>query len=229
MKVGGNYYFYQNDHLGTPQKLTAVNGAIIWSAKYSSFGETEVDTSSSITNNLRFPGQYYDQETGLHYNYLRYYDPIIGRYIRNDPIGFIGGVNMFVYVQNSPVKFIDPLGLKEICIPAVSNKTEWEFHQIGKPEWELASQDVQTTDIHAGTVGICYWRKVERGYKTRVVTPVKLCFDTCEGNIYYKFEYSKQKKLYEDDEREIAYDQNFAKWIPQESAFWIPICEHEKY
>ena len=67
MKVGGQYYFYQNDHLGTPQKLTAVNGAVVWSAKYSSFGEAEVDISSTITNNLRFPGQYFDQETGLHY------------------------------------------------------------------------------------------------------------------------------------------------------------------
>jgi YD repeat-containing protein len=60
MKVGGQYYFYQNDHLGTPQKLTAVNGAVVWSAKYSSFGEAAVHPSSTIVNNLRFPGQYFD-------------------------------------------------------------------------------------------------------------------------------------------------------------------------
>jgi len=65
MKTGGQYYFYQNDHLGTPQKLTAVNGAVVWSAKYSSFGEAEVDPNSTIENNLRFPGQYHDKETGL--------------------------------------------------------------------------------------------------------------------------------------------------------------------
>ena len=60
-----NVVIYQNDHLGTPQKLTAVNGAVVWSVKYSSFGEADVDPSSSITNNLRFPGQYEDSETGL--------------------------------------------------------------------------------------------------------------------------------------------------------------------
>ncbi|CAB1062354.1 Rhs-family protein, partial [Olavius sp. associated proteobacterium Delta 1] len=70
-KVGGQYYFYQNDHLGTPQKLTAVNGAVVWSVKYFSFGKADVDASSSITNNLRFAGQYFDQESGLHYNYNR--------------------------------------------------------------------------------------------------------------------------------------------------------------
>ena len=68
MKTGTDYYFYHNDHLGTPQKLTAISGALVWSAKYSSFGEVTVDPTSTITNNLRFPVQYYDEETGLHYN-----------------------------------------------------------------------------------------------------------------------------------------------------------------
>jgi len=112
MKVGGQYYFYQNDHLGTPQKLTAVNGAVVWSAKYSSFGLANVDPSSTISNNLRFPGQYFDQETDLHYNWHRYYDSKTGRYLKPDPIGFDGGINFYVYVQNNSVKFIDPSGLQ---------------------------------------------------------------------------------------------------------------------
>jgi len=86
MKEGGDYYFYQNDHLGTPQKMAGVNGGAVWSAKYSSFGEATVDGSSNITNNLRFPGQYFDEETGLHYNYHRYYDPMTARYLRTDPL-----------------------------------------------------------------------------------------------------------------------------------------------
>jgi len=97
MKDGSSYYFYHNDHLGTPQKLTAVNGAIVWDAKYTSFGKADIDASSTITNNLRFPGQYYDTEMELNYNYYRYYDPSNGRYLRADPIGFKGGLNLFQY------------------------------------------------------------------------------------------------------------------------------------
>jgi len=58
-----------------------------------------------------YAGQYYDAETGLHYNYHRYYDPILGRYLRADPIGLAGGINPYTYVQNNPVNFIDPYGL----------------------------------------------------------------------------------------------------------------------
>jgi RHS repeat-associated protein len=111
MKQDGNYYFYQNDHLGTPQKMTGVNGMVVWSANYSSFGETTVDGSSTITNNLRFPGQYYDEETGLHYNRFRYYVPNIGRYNRPDPIGQFGNLNTYIYASNSPMLNYDELGL----------------------------------------------------------------------------------------------------------------------
>ncbi|RTZ95478.1 MAG: hypothetical protein DSY90_13590, partial [Deltaproteobacteria bacterium] len=70
-------------------------------------------------NNFRFPGQYYDSETGLHYNWHRYYDPKTGRYLTPDPIGLDGGINLFVYALNNPVNFVDPWGLKKggIFIP----------------------------------------------------------------------------------------------------------------
>jgi RHS repeat-associated protein len=114
MKIGSQYYFYQNDHLGSPQKLTAVNGAVVCSAKYSSFGKEEVDLES-VTNNLRFAGQYYDGETGLHYNWQRYYDPAIGRYLRADPIGLDSGITLYAYAQNNPLIKIDPLGLRVLA------------------------------------------------------------------------------------------------------------------
>jgi RHS repeat-associated protein len=110
MKIGADYYFYHNDHIGTPQKLTSVSGAVVWSAKYSSFGEASVDVGT-VTNNLRFAGQYHEEETGLHYNYHRYYDPATGRYLTSDPIGLQGGINPFTYAGNNPANLIDPKGL----------------------------------------------------------------------------------------------------------------------
>ena len=111
MEQGSQYYFYHNDHLGTPQQMTSVSGAVVWAAQYGAFGEAQVDAGSSVVNNLRFPGQYYDDESGMHYNYFRYYDSFSGRYIVSDPIGLAGGVNFFAYTSNDPVNALDPIGL----------------------------------------------------------------------------------------------------------------------
>jgi RHS repeat-associated protein len=108
----GQTYYYHNDHLGTPQRLTDEQGNTVWSATYDAFGKATVAPSSTITSSLRFPGQYFDEETGLHYNWNRYYDPVAGRYISTDPLGFAAGdSNLYRYVANSPVNAIDPKGL----------------------------------------------------------------------------------------------------------------------
>jgi len=112
LKSGTAYYTYQNDHLGTPMKLLNQSGVTVWSATYDAFGKATVDASSSITSNLRFPGQYADAETNLHYNWMRYYDPRVGRYVTSDPIGLLGGINGYVYVLNNPLRYTDPLGLR---------------------------------------------------------------------------------------------------------------------
>src|SRR5271169_6581565 len=86
------------DHLGTPHKMTDTNQAVVWFAYYKPFGAATV-TVSTITNNLRFPGQYFDAETGLNYNYRRDYNPVIGRYIEADPLWlpfFYHGKNYFL-------------------------------------------------------------------------------------------------------------------------------------
>ncbi|MDY6903120.1 MAG: RHS repeat-associated core domain-containing protein [Thermodesulfobacteriota bacterium] len=108
LKQGITYYWYHNNHLGAPQKLTMANGLVVWEARYDSFGSAQV-TESGITNNLRLPGMYYDAETGLCYNYNRYYDPSTGRYLTTDPLGF--GLNLYAYCYNNPHGFVDPLGL----------------------------------------------------------------------------------------------------------------------
>jgi RHS repeat-associated protein len=99
MVGGGQVYYFHNDHLGTPQVLTNDSQAISWKAVYTPFGEA-VASIQTVENPFRFPGQYYDSETGLHYNYFRYYNPQTGRYITPDPIGLEGGINLFTYVDS---------------------------------------------------------------------------------------------------------------------------------
>ena len=142
LKQGSQYYFYQNDHLGTPQKLVAQNGSVGWSASYSAFGEASVDIGT-ITNNLRFPGQYYDAETGLHYNYHRYYSPGNGRYVSADPIRFVGGdVNLYNYGNCNAITLVDPTGLWRTykigpqIEPHVAFDEGFVFDPAAKPTWE---------------------------------------------------------------------------------------------
>ncbi len=103
-------YYYINDHLGTPQKMIDQTNSVVWAADYLPFGNANV-TINTQENNFRFPGQFFDNETGLHYNWHRYYDPKLGRYLRADPIGLAGGINLFVYSYNNPTNLIDPYGL----------------------------------------------------------------------------------------------------------------------
>ncbi len=102
------------DHLGTPRYGTNTGGTQVWAANADAFG---VGTpSGSATVNLRMPGQYYDSESGLFYNWNRYYNPAIGRYISSDPIGLDGGLNTFNYADVSPVMFTDPEGFQSLYV-----------------------------------------------------------------------------------------------------------------
>jgi RHS repeat-associated protein len=110
VRPNGAIYYFHNDHLGTPRVLTNETGTPAWKASYSPFGLAQI-LLHTVENPFRFQGQYYDAETGYHYNYHRYYDPKTGRYLTPDPIGLAGGINPYVYVQNDPVNWIDPYGL----------------------------------------------------------------------------------------------------------------------
>ena len=118
-QVGGNslsspstgYHYLHTDQLGTPQLASDQTGQMSWRGISETFGDTKVDINSAITMNLRFAGQYFDGESGLHQNYFRDYRPQAGRYIQRDPIGLDGGINTYAYVMGNPLRYVDPNGL----------------------------------------------------------------------------------------------------------------------
>jgi len=108
--------YLETDHLGTPIAASNMQGTVVWRWESDAFGATmpneDPDGDGFLTTiNLRFPGQYFDKESGLYYNWHRYYDPKLGRYLSPDPIGLAGGVNLYTYVNGNPISYTDPRGL----------------------------------------------------------------------------------------------------------------------
>jgi RHS repeat-associated protein len=131
-------YFFHNDHLGTPQEITDIDQNIVWQAGIDPFGGAS-PRIEQVVNNIRFPGQYYDEESGLHYNWNRYYDPEIGRYITSDPIGLAGGLNTYSYAYQNPNVFTDPTGefvplayLGALWVGAEIGLTAYDVYETGK-------------------------------------------------------------------------------------------------
>lgn len=108
-------YYFHTDALGTPQAMTDAHDQVVWQAHYSPFGGAQIAVQA-ITNNLRFLGQYHDQETGLSYNLHRTYDPSVGRYVEADPMGLAAGTNVYAYVGSNPLTSVDPLGLYDVIV-----------------------------------------------------------------------------------------------------------------
>jgi RHS repeat-associated protein len=108
-EVSSSSLFYlHTDHLNTPRLATDQSQEMIWHWSPDAFGAGR--NNGMLEMNLRFPGQYYDAESGLYYNYFRDYDPHTGRYVESDPIGLAGGLNTYGYAEGNPLTYIDPTG-----------------------------------------------------------------------------------------------------------------------
>jgi RHS repeat-associated protein len=115
---GVNVYYVHTDQLNAPRSVSRPgDNVVVWKWESEPFGSDAPNDdpdgdSVAFRYNLRFPGQYYDAESGLSYNYFRDYDPYAGRYIESDPTGLEGGINTYGYVGGNPLDKSDPLGLK---------------------------------------------------------------------------------------------------------------------
>lgn len=153
--INNTPYFVHRDQRGAPQRLTGPTGAIAWEATYTPFGTAVVDRGPGVDLPLRLLGQYYDAETGLHYNQQRYYDPDTGQYLGVDPLGLAGGFELYNYARQNPHSYVDPEGefvftTAAAVITGVSLAlTAWDVYETVDG---LASGEVTASDL-AGAYG----------------------------------------------------------------------------
>nr|WP_248782930.1 RHS repeat-associated core domain-containing protein [Streptomyces exfoliatus] len=113
--------------------MVSADGSLAWRARSTAWGATQWNKNSTAYTPLRYPGQYFDPETGLHYNFNRYYDPEAGRYLSPDPLGIAPSINPYAYVAN-PFILADPLGLAA-CEPdpTWAGQVRWVRDEHGRP------------------------------------------------------------------------------------------------
>lgn len=131
--------FIHADGLGSARAVTSSTGVVLWQWAYASnpFGENAPTSSAGYVLNLRFPGQYFDAESGLSYNVNRDYEASTGRYVQSDPIGLSGGISTYLYAGAQPLTFIDMLGL-DFFGKCLAQKY---LDQYGQDAWSHARQD----------------------------------------------------------------------------------------
>ena len=152
--------FYHCDHLGTPIALTDDQHEIVWAARLDPWGNVQEEFNpSGMDQDIRLPGQHHDRETGLYYNRYRYYDPGIGSYINQDPIGLAGGANSFGYANSSPLHWTDPLGLFTYhgnwCGPSWTGGREETYKPNSDPNYYKPPIDM--VDKACMNHDICYY------------------------------------------------------------------------
>ncbi len=200
------YYIY-TDHLNTPRLIEDQNQTTVWTWDNDDpFGNNVANedpngTGSTFAYNHRFPGQYYDAETQTHYNYFRDYDPATGRYLQSDPIGVLGGVNTYTYVNGNPMSYVDYMGL--ICeylgreYVAVFNQLKTNAEQLNKWFLDIVLPKISPTAClpkpqRGGGMGpSCFvawearlwvverWRSVTTKSRISEINHVYRCTDDC--------------------------------------------------
>ncbi|CAM5561327.1 Rhs protein OS=Streptomyces glaucescens OX=1907 GN=SGLAU_10665 PE=4 SV=1 [Streptomyces glaucescens] len=180
--IDARFYAIVTDLVGTPSELVDEHGRIAWRTRTTLWGTTTWGKDSTTYTPLRFPGQYYDAETGLHYNYFRHYDPETARYLTLDPLGLAPAPNPTSYVHN-PHVWTDPLGL------APCPRGAWE------QKADFSSQKVMSKKFHAhvgdfldspGNLNKANLQRFEEAMREHM---------TADGTKIYRFDYRNQGRL----------------------------------
>ncbi|MFZ4835076.1 RHS repeat-associated core domain-containing protein [Rouxiella sp. Mn2063] len=138
-------YWFHNQPNGTPERLTDAEGQLRWEGQNSAWGKLLRESSlqgPGFAQNLRMQGQYLDRETGLHYNLFRYYDPDCGRFTQPDPIGLLGGINLYQYAPNA-LGWVDPLGLSRCQANLSKAERQARIHELAEANAHRRLQEIE--------------------------------------------------------------------------------------
>ncbi|MFQ6916498.1 RHS repeat-associated core domain-containing protein [Veillonella rogosae] len=126
-----NYYFHC-DPIGIPREMTDKDGNLLWFGNYTGWGHLKKDERvyKNAHQPFRLQNQYFDEETGLHYNLMRYYEPNVSRFVNQDPIGLDGGANFYQFASNAQI-WLDPLGLKKYSVYGLYRPGDSKSFYIG--------------------------------------------------------------------------------------------------
>jgi RHS repeat-associated protein len=219
IKSDGTVRYYQQDGLGSVVALTDETGVIKTQYVYDPFGNVTVSGEPS-DNPFQYTGRENDG-TGLYYYRARYYNPELQRFISEDPIGLLGGINKFVYVGNNAINSKDPFGLWEFCIPWFSSYGSWE--DIGEPSFRTEGKAVMNDFIV--TVGTCFWYKIKGQRQGRDVTHQKLCCGrSCAIGYYCTVVECGNSREYRDQETIVESKKTHAYMITGHSEADRPGC-----
>jgi RHS repeat-associated protein len=160
----GTLSYFHADGLGSVAKVTNTAGAVTSSFRYDAFGRIEAGSPSTYA----FTGREWDSETGLYYYRARYYDPVLGRFLSEDPIAFVGGLNFYTYVGANPASFADPLGLCAVppgmteCLQQVfKGEPVHKVKVVHKPKESSFAADTRWSTIRVFVDCDAFWKDCE--------------------------------------------------------------------
>jgi RHS repeat-associated protein len=177
--IDARFYAIVTDLVGTPSELVDQHGRIAWRTRTTLWGTTTWAKDSTTYTPLRFPGQYYDAETGLHYNYFRHYDPETARYLTLDPLGLAPAPNPTSYVHN-PHVWTDPLGLAPCPRGAWEQKADFSSQKVMSKKFHAHAGDFLDSPGNLNKANLQRFEEAMREHMT------------ADGTKIYRFDYRNQ-------------------------------------